>query len=245
MTPEETAAAVQVPISALGSKYLRNRHTRDRGQELGLDGWDFYVAGRCGVLGDVDADVVSAAMVFFPVDWVRARWESAREVLDPAETAAHYIAAGHAWGRERLAGAEGLERLAELAWRVAAAADPAGLSLFAGWRCLPLPDDAPARVAQLCMALREHRGNAHGIAVLAHGLRPLEAVLAGPEGADNARFFGWPEPYPDPEPLRSRWAAAEEATARLSARAYEVLDEAERVELARLLAAAARVALAR
>lgn len=245
MTPEEIAAAVKDPIDALGNKFMRNRVTRDGGEELGLPGWTFYVAGRCGVLGDVDADVVTAAMVFFPAAWVRDHWERARAALDPRTTAARYAEAGRAWGRERLAGAEGLDRLADLAGRVAAAGDPAGLPLFAGWRALPLPDDLPARVAQLAMVLREHRGNLHGLATLAQGLRPVEAVLAGPHGADNARLFGWPEPYPDPGPLAGRWQAAEAATGTLAARPYAVLAEDERVELAELLAGAAKVALAR
>ena len=35
------------------------------GAELGFEGMDFYVAGRGGALGDVPADVVAAAFVFF------------------------------------------------------------------------------------------------------------------------------------------------------------------------------------
>ena len=42
------------------------------GAELGFDGMDFYVAGRGGALGDVPADVVTAAFIYFEPDVVRA-----------------------------------------------------------------------------------------------------------------------------------------------------------------------------
>jgi hypothetical protein len=245
MTPEQTVAAVKDPIHGLGGAFMRNRATRERGTQLGVPGWAFYVAGRAGVLGNVDADVVAATMVFFPTPWVREHWEMARAVLQPDEAARQYAAACHRWGRERLAGAEGLDRLVELARGVVDGVEPAGLPLFAGWRALPLPDDDPARVAHLAMVLREHRGNLHALAVLAQGLSPLEAHVAGPLGAANAEFFGWPQPYPDPGPLADRWQAAEAATARLTAPAFAVLDESERAELAGLLGRSAETALRR
>lgn len=240
MNPEQTAAAVKDAVHGLGGAFMKSRLTRERGTELGVPGWAFYVAGRGGVLGDVDADIVSAAMVFFPTAWVREHWEMARAVLQPTEAAHEYAAACQRWGRDRLAEVKDLARLAELAERVVAAVQPAALPLFAGWRALPLPHDPPARVAQLAMVLREHRGNLHALAVIAHGMSPLEAHVTGPLGAANAEFFGWPPPYPDPETLADVWQSAEAATARLTAVAFAAaLDESERDELARLLVQAA------
>ncbi len=106
-------------------------------------------------------------------------------------------------------------------------AEPAGLPLFAGWRAFPLPDDAPARATQLLHVLREHRGGAHVMAVRAVGLSPLEAVLAGKQGAPNAKFFGWPEPYPEiDERLTSLRIEAERLTTEMVAPAYAGLTEA-------------------
>lgn len=242
MTPEQTAAGAKEAIHGLGGAFMRSRATRAKGAEIGLPDWLIYVAGRNGVLGDVDADVVTAAMVFFPAPWVRQQWDAARVVMAPAEALAEYAQTCHAWGRARLAEVESADRLAALLARVADAADPAGCPLFAGWRALPLPDDPPARLAQLTMVLREQRGNLHALAVLAQGLSPLEALMAGPAGQGNAAFFSWPEPYPDPEPLRARWQAAEAATERLVAPAFAALDEREREELVGLLHGAAEAA---
>ena len=75
------------------------------------------------------------------------------------------------------------------------------MPLFAGWRARlhAGPTDGPARLALALQAAREHRGSCHLVAVTAAGVDPLQAVMSGRYGAKNAEFFGWPEPYPDPE----------------------------------------------
>jgi hypothetical protein len=235
MTAEEAAAAAARPIGSVGGRFMSWVPTFRRGTAAGFPkGWYFYAAGRGGVLGDVDADVVAAAFVYFPADWLRDHWETARTVMEPRQAAAEYAAACHEWGREHLTEVEGLDRLAVLLARVADSADPAGAPLFAGWRALPRPDDAAGAVAQLLMVMREHRGGQHAMTVLAEGLTPVEAVVTG-GGAGNAKFFNWPTPLPDPEPLRAAYANAEARTTRLAARAYEVLSPDERRELVDLL----------
>ncbi len=113
----------------------------------------------------------------------------------------------------------------------------AGNPLFAGWRAVPLPDDAAGRAAQLLFVAREHRGAPLLAALAAQGLTALEAVIVS-GGPDAAALYGWPEPYPDPEPLRERHAAAIALTDRLAAPAYAVLDTAESTDLVALLEAA-------
>ena len=234
MTPEATAAAAAGPIGKVGGAFMLSRTTMKKAPELGVDAWSFYFAGRCGVLGDVAPDVVSAALVFFPIENVRERWAEARAVVEPPVAAAAYAEACQEWGRRYLSEVEDLDRLVDLLQRVIADIDPAGAPLFAGWRAMPLADDVPAAASQQLQTMREFRGAMHGIAVLAEGLAPLEAVLiAG--GEANAEFFAWPAPYPDVEPLRERHAAAEKATDRLAARAFRSLDDRERRELVDLL----------
>ena len=235
MTPEDTAAAVAGPIGALGGAFMLSRATLKKGPALGFPkGWSFYFAGRGGVLGDVVPDVVAAAFVFFPVAWVQQQWLLGRAVMEPPAAASAYAEASQDWGRQNLDGAPNLERLVELLRRVATAADPAGAPLFAGWRAMPLPDDAPGAAAQLLHVMREHRGAMHGMAVLTSGLAPRDAVIAS-TGESGAQFFNWPEPYPDREPLLDLHAEAEDVTDELAALPYLALDEAERAELVELL----------
>ena len=122
-------------------------------------------------------------------------WEGGRAL--PADKAADlYAGACHDWGRRRLAGFAAAGRAAELLEPVVSGADVLGTPLFAGWRALPLPDDAPARLAHLLHLARELRGGLHGLART--GLRARSAGgdarrtgSGGPVGAGvaTARFL--------------------------------------------------------
>ncbi len=152
------------PIVDVGGAFMLDPATTAIGEAFGLDFGEFYGFGRGSVLGDVDADVVAASFVFFNPVVVRVIWEAARAKREPAAAVAAYADACDAWGRSHLAGAAGLEELAELLQRVIASASPIGAPVFAGWRAVPLSDDAPARVMRQLHVLRELRGGLHGVA---------------------------------------------------------------------------------
>jgi hypothetical protein len=235
-TGDAPATSVGTSIAALGGAFMISRYAKAAAVEQGLDGvWTSYFAGRAGVLGAVDADVVVAAITFYPADVVRVGWKAALSVVDPLAAGRRYARACQDWGRARLGGFAGAARLAELAETVVREAEAAGLPLFAAWRALPLPPDADARAAQLLHLLREHRGGLHGAAVLSTGLTPLQAILAGPGGEPNAAFFGWQPPYEDAGPLRPLRHEAERRTEAMAGRAYAVLDDTELGELGSLV----------
>jgi len=236
MTPEETALATTGPITQLASHFMLDPATYVRGGELGFEGMNFYVAGRGGVLGQVDADVVSAGFVFFNPVAIRVAWEASLEVMTPSDSAAAFAACGHEWGRANLPDDLDADRLAELAGKVVDAASPAGAPVFAGWRALPAPDDGKARALHHMNALRELRAAHHGAGVLTQGLMPVEAMMVA--GPHMAPVFGWEEPYPDAEPCRERWERAEAATILAMTTVLSVLDEQERDEFVALAAAA-------
>jgi hypothetical protein len=234
--PAQAAAALSTPVNRLGGAFMMDKATRDRGrEELGLRGRPLYHLGRGGVLGDVPADVVVAAFAFFPPEVVRTHWDAGRQVVPPGEASGFYARACAEWGRTHLAGAAENERAVALVEQVVDAAEPAGLPLFAAWRLAERPDDAAGRLALLLHVLREHRGAVHVAAVAAVGLDPLAAVVAGRYGADNARFFEWPEPYPDPAEHRGLWETAEELTAGAAGAPYAALSRVERTELVELV----------
>ena len=196
----DAARRVAPTVATLGGKFMLDEATTARGDAIGLSFPEFYMLGRGSVLGDVDADVVAAAFVYFPVPMVRMMWESGRAKHAPSDVIELYAEACRAFGREHFASAPGLDELAALIERIVTAASPLGAPLFAGWRAVPLPADAPGRAAQLLHVLREQRGGAHAVAVLATGLTPLEAIMGSGENASlQAGLFGWPEPYPEAE----------------------------------------------
>ncbi|MFE3542641.1 hypothetical protein ACFXK0_06695 [Nocardia sp. NPDC059177] len=244
-----TAAAVKQQVLELGGAFMMSREARAFGDSTGVPGfYPGYARGRGGVLGEVDADVVTAAFGFFAPDCIRPAWES---VPMPAEAAATgYLAACHDFGRRRLAGFAQADRLVELLQRVNAAAPTPALGLFAGWRAMPLPADGPAAVLQATHVLRELRGGLHLLAVLAQGLTPLQAILiAGSpiaDGPTQAQRLGWTAPFEEiTDDQRVRWAAAEKLTDELIEPCFDALDDTERAELATLMTEAHRVAFTR
>jgi hypothetical protein len=238
MTPEQTARVAK-PGLELGSAYAECPQTLRRARRMGLSSWAFYVAGRAGVLGDVPAETAAAALGFIAPDAVADGWDTACQITTPSEVAAAALEECCRWGAACLNDLPRVTRLVELAERVVVAADPAGLPLFAAWRGMPVPDDAPgARAAALLRQLEEFRSGAHLLAVRASGLTPLEAILAGPEGEAGAMMYGWPAPYPPVGALIRRLAWAEAVTDHITGRAFAVLTEAERAEFVELLNAA-------
>lgn len=236
MTPDDAARATATAIQELGGGFMTDGATYTRGGEAGFSGVDFYVLGRGGVLGDVDADIVSAAFYFWNPDQVRAHWDAARAVMSPAEGAALFADVAHSYGETHIADHDGLVRLGDLLTTVIEAASPAGAPLFAGWRRHDVPgsDRPKARVQHQTNALRELRGAYHGGAVLAAGLLPVEAVAF--RSAFMAPIFGWDlEGMAEPESFKERWKVAEAGTDAAVARPFSVLGEAELDEMVTLL----------
>jgi hypothetical protein len=241
LTPGETARRAKMAVIHIGAAFGHEASFAEAGRRLGLGRWAFYFGARAGVLGDVDADVVTAVCGFFAPGLVRRAWESALAAAAPDVLVSEDVELCITWARGHLAGLRRIERLAELATRVVNAADASGRALFAAWRALPDPADDPAARAGLALLrLREHRGAGHLIAVTAEGLTPLAAILAGP-GHAKAAANGWDPPYPRlTEQDAQRLAAAEPHTDALASMPYACLDAAERTELVALLQSAHR-----
>ena len=124
------------PVHDLAAAFMFDGATYEAAAADGYDGIAFYYAGRGGVLGDVDADVVSEAFVFFPPATIRAAWDGSADIEDRADAAARFAACAAAWAGAHLPeGAIDYARLADLAGRVVAAADAircAGVRRLAG-----------------------------------------------------------------------------------------------------------------
>ena len=198
--------------------------TLAQGAELGLDPQTFYVMGRGGVLGDVEWPVVHSAFGYFSPEAIRTAWESGRERIAPRAAGRLYFECCQEFGRAKLAGVEGLDAFCAAAEAVNAVAAVPGSTLYAAAAAEPLADDLPARAMQLVTVLREFRGCAHLLAVVASGLTPLVAhFLHRPE---MMVLFGWSDAdVPQvAEGDRDRLDAAERLTDELVLPAYSVLD---------------------
>ncbi|MDQ2628140.1 SCO6745 family protein [Mycolicibacter senuensis] len=197
-----------------------------------------YVAGRGGVLGDATGEAVGAVFAVFEPTGLSALWNEGVAVHGAAGAAQRYWEQTAEFGRTYLADAQGLGRIAALGEKVIVATPGAGLPLFAGWRAMPLADDAAARALQVMFVLRELRAGVHFNALTISGVTPIEAHMLN-KGPQYAAMFGWPEPFADGSDKKDRYAQIEVATDRRMTELFAAAltpDEAE--ELARLSAAA-------
>jgi hypothetical protein len=247
MTAADQVERVLKPIQQFVRGWMTGAPTDQLADRLGMQsGFDVWIVGRAGVLGDCDADVAAAGLAFLAPQRVRAAWESLPDGLTHRQVADAYTELCCQWGTGELARFDRtrMTRLDELGRRIADAADGSLGTVFAGWRAQPRPDDVNARVALTMHVLRELRGGAHIIAVNACGITPLDAVLASPappprSGPVWAEHLGWRGPFADPSAARDARAEAERLTSRMLVPSYgsigdEALDEfAELVETTR------------
>jgi hypothetical protein len=90
-----------------------------------------------------------------------------------------------------LADSPALVRVADLATRAAVSAPTEGRALHAGLQALDVPEQPLARLWHAATLLREHRGDGHNAALLAHGIGGTEAhVLLALSLGMRAQKFG-------------------------------------------------------
>ncbi|MEV4351409.1 MarR family transcriptional regulator [Actinoplanes sp. NPDC049596] len=219
--------------------------------------WDGYFAGRAAPLGLAPPEVVHAVFYNF------ADGEVARHIpwvwgkITPQEAIAVRERGSATALRQRigkLAGSPILIRLADLATRAALSAPAEGRVLYAGLRALAVPEEPVARLWHAATLLREHRGDGHNAALVAHGVGGTEAhvllaLTLGLKAHEFGRLHHLPKQKLDAvldgprdrglvdaagdftEAGRDTRQRIEDLTDRLAAPAYDVLRPAELDEL--------------
>jgi hypothetical protein len=234
MTLDELVADVCPTIGSLGAKFYFLPETVAKGKELGLDGFRFYFLGRGGVLGDVEAPVIQSAFGYFEPQLVRKLWDSGRERISgsPRDIGRLYVEISRDFGRRHFAEVADLDGFCAAAEQVVAAANPAGLALFAGLAAEPLPEDGPGRAMQLVTVLRELRGSVHLLAVVAVGVSPRVAHYFRRPNDMAAFGYGEADIPTLTDEDRASMAEADALTDRIMAGFFAVLDEPGRQALA-------------
>jgi hypothetical protein len=234
-TAPETIEQVFRPIQQFTRGWMLTKETGAYGKSIGLrSGRDFWIVGRAGVLGDCTAETASAVLAFHAHEIVAEAWSNLPDDLPPPVVSEHYLGRIVSWGDETLSdfAPEALEAIDSLGRRIADAAPSSLGAVFAGWRSMPQPDGLGARVALTTHVLREMRGAAHLMAIMAHGLTPVEAVLANTNkpprtGVPYAEQMGFKGPFRDPEEVREPRLAAEVTTAKMLEPFFDVLSPTE------------------
>lgn len=218
-------------INRVGGAFYFTPETLGRGRELGMNGLQLYFIGRGGVLGDVEWPVVVSAFGYFSPRIVSKFWVSAQEHIGPRAGGREFLECSRAFGRLHLSEIEGLDGFCSAADKVIAAIDPIGLPLYAAVSCEALPDDLPARAMQQLTVLREHRGSAHLLAIVAAGLDPRVADVIN--SAENYKIHGWdPDELPTPTTKDlDLMYQAHQLTNRLVSEPFSVLSDDEQLQL--------------
>ncbi|MDP2012863.1 MAG: hypothetical protein Q8L05_01425, partial [Actinomycetota bacterium] len=172
-----------------------------------------------------DWPVVVSAFGYFSPKMVKKFWNSAQEVMTPREGGRAFMECSREFGRLHLSEVEGLEAFCAAAEQVTKAIDPIGLPLFAAVSFEPYAEDLPARAMQYLTVLREHRGSAHLLALVAAGLDPRVAdVINSP---DSYRIHGWDQeerPVPTEKDLDLMFQA-HQLTNQLVSKPFATLDD--------------------
>ncbi|GAA2160387.1 hypothetical protein GCM10009727_73470 [Actinomadura napierensis] len=143
--------------------------------------WPSYFPNRAAPLGAVDAKTVSDLFYSFNPDmverYIAPAWRTAtpEQVLTARRTAMDEVLR-RILG-ERIGSPE-LERAAQMARRVAEAADTSDRPMAAANAALPWPDEVHMVLWQAATILREHRGDGHIAALRSHDVGPAEALVS-------------------------------------------------------------------
>ncbi len=242
MTPQEVAAATATPIGALGRSYFAADAVTEAMRAAGFEGLPRYVGGRGGVLGDVAADVVVSGFALFHPAMIETAWNQTKDQGSPPDAAAALATGIGRWAADTFGHLDGLGDFAAAARTVFDATEPMSQALYAGWRAMPTPAGAAEAAGLALQTLRELRFGFHVHALSAIGMTPLEAIIAQ-ANPQQARLFGWTEPFPDPEPLKAAHQQAEQITSDRMTQAYEAIDPDQRAHLATTVTTIAQIAL--
>jgi hypothetical protein len=170
-------------------------------EAAGLRGfWAGYFAGRAAPLGPVGPEVVTATFYNFAPGFVSRRVPGIWADISPAAALAARLAGVDAavrrvLGDDWIASADALEAM-DLAATAAAVVDLPGRPLAAANTAVEVPGEPHLVLWQALTTLREHRGDGHTVALVAHEVDGLEShVLAAAAGRAEREWLlrarGW------------------------------------------------------
>ncbi len=142
----------------------------------GMDFFQAYVWGRACVMGEPAGSVVASAFAAFEPSLIGGIYDSARASMSREEAHALTFDSTAESLRSTL-GDDAEAKVSAVGERLAGivdSLDPTGRPLFAGVAALGWPEDAYGRLFQACLALREHRGDAHVASYIGAGFGPVE-----------------------------------------------------------------------
>ena len=210
MTPEDFAAAVCDPFQELGAMHYFGPRAKAAAEELGIDQFRFYFAGRGGVLGNVSTEVFLSTFGYFNPEVVEKMWSSSKERCDVNEAATAQLNIAYEIGEESLGDIPGLAEAADAMGKLTSSVDVAALSLFAAFASRPVPEPAPHAFMHQTILFRELRGSIHLAAIAATGCRSRAAhQIRRPQ---DLEMFGYQDEVEIPDEEKAAYSKVEPLT---------------------------------
>jgi hypothetical protein len=152
---------------------------------VGLKGfWMGYFASRVAPMGPVGVEVADAVLFNFAPTMVARALPDAWDRATPELVLAARATAVETVLGDLLGDTEGVAEAADLVEGALAGCRSQGRALFAGHLTIPRPASAVGRLWRAATLVREHRGDGHVAALVAHGLGGLDAhVVMAASGA--------------------------------------------------------------
>ncbi len=146
-------------------------------ERLGARGLDFfgtYVGGRGCVLGDPNGAVVASAFAAFEPSMIAGVWDQARSHVGVVDLREATFSSTAESLRSVLGDDPAVASVADQLSDIVAGLDPTGRPLFSGVQALEAAEDPHERLWRSCLALREHRGDAHVAVYISDGFDPVQ-----------------------------------------------------------------------
>ncbi|WP_336323613.1 SCO6745 family protein [Streptomyces lavendofoliae] len=141
-----------------------------------------YFAGRAAAMGAVGPGAVTASFYNFSHELVASHLPAVWDTASPEAVLAARLRAADTTLRRLLGDAavasDGMAEAARLALRATEACTRHARPLYAAHADLPVPEEPHLAYWHAATLLREHRGDAHLVALLSAGLDPLEALVS-------------------------------------------------------------------
>ena len=210
MTPFDFAAAVCDPFQILGAVHYFGPRAKAAAEELGIDQFRFYFAGRGGVLGNVSTEVFLSSFGYFNPSVVDKMWSSSKERCDVNAAATAQLNIAYEIGEESLAELDGLAEAADAMGKLSSSVDVAALPLFAAFASRPVPEPATHAFMHQTILFRELRGSIHLAAIAATGCRSRAAhQIRRPQ---DLEMFGYADEVEIPDDEKAAYSQVEPLT---------------------------------
>lgn len=171
--PDSPARRLRDALEPIATQGWWSRSAANEMGALGLNFFGAYVWGRAASLGTPSASTVVSAFGVFEPNFLSSIYLTTRDQV-ARDTILDARSSGASQAMSLVCSTEEASAIVEPLRRSMESADGCARPLFSGLRELEMPQPPQGQLWRLAEMFREHRGDGHLAAVIAHGFTALE-----------------------------------------------------------------------